>query len=273
MIKVNIIIALYYPQYYTKVRKTILSVFSNFDYFLVFVDNSGKMIPDIEADSKVRWLPGSNLAGEFSAWDEGYSYLNEQYDIRENDVIVFINDTFCHHRFFTRYDEALYKKVLLECHDNCVYGELNSTGEYFGINDLNFSSWISSYIFLGTKNSIDKIIPLNKVPSISVENAVIIEKNLILGKVNIPTFTKTLNSHLTNWLFPKDGKGWYRARDVTQSALHFKLNAIINEKLLTFSILDNNMMLANIYNSKISRIYNSARNKLYLVCKQNNLIR
>ncbi|HED2736222.1 TPA: hypothetical protein R4Z56_004955 [Citrobacter farmeri] len=273
MIKVNIIIALYYPQYYREVRETILSIFSNFDYYLVFVDNSGVIIPDIEVDSNIKWLAGSNLAGEFSAWDEGYSYLNEQQDIMEDDIIVFVNDTFCHHRFFTGYDEKLYKKAFLECDDNCIYGELNSTGEFFGINGLKFSSWISSYFFLGSKKCVDKIMPLNKTLNISIEDSEVILRNLKLGKVYIPMFTRELNSHLTNWLFPKDGRGWYRARDVNQGALYFKLKAIVNEKLLTFSILKNNMRLVDIYNGKINRTYNSVRNKLYQVCKLNNLIR
>ena len=73
--KVNIIVALYYPHYYEKVRKEIFSIFANVHFHILFVDNSGKLIPENEPAANVQWLKGSNVAGEFSAWDEGYTLL------------------------------------------------------------------------------------------------------------------------------------------------------------------------------------------------------
>lgn len=266
--KVNFIIALYYSQYYAKVRKEVFSLINKCDYNILFVDNNGSLIPGNEPVEKVFWLKGSNVAGEFSAWDEGYFFLKQKGLMSDNDVIVFMNDTFCHHRFFTLYDRILYRRAIKNCTHDGVYGELNSTGADFSVNDLPLNAWISSYTFLSRIENIDKLLPFNSASTISDGHFAQIESNLAQQKVNVPLFSKNLNQHLSDWLFPVNGSGWYKAGKISNAILLFKLKAIINEKLLTHKVLKNKLSVNDIYQGKLSRIYNSLRNRLYIFCKR-----
>lgn len=270
--KVNIIIALYYPHYYEKVRKEIFSIFDNTHFHLLFVDNSGKLIPENEPAANVQWLKGSNVAGEFSAWDEGYALLAGNGTMGNDDIVVFMNDTFCHHRFFTFYDRVLYRKAVARCTRNGIYGELNSTGTAFAINQLPLSAWISSYVFLSRKENIDKLLPLNSASTLGDDALAQIESGLAQQKVDVPLFSPNLNQHLSQWLFPVNGKGWYNAGKTSSAILLFKLKAIINEKLLSHKALKNGLAVNDIYQGKINRIYNSLRNRLYTFCKRHNLV-
>ncbi|EFB2568342.1 hypothetical protein FHO92_24745 [Escherichia coli] len=272
MIKVNVIVALYYPNYYQRVREEIISFLQGFDYFIVFVDNNRTVKPNIENNKNVTWIIGSNIGGEFSAWDEGYDLLVNMKNPSDDEIIVFINDTFCHHHFFTSFDRYLYRKAISTCEDNNIYGDVNSIGEFFSVYDRHFSSWVSSYFFLGRKKNIDKLLPLNKQSGMDAEYMRYLSNALVSKRVDVPIFSDKLNQHLTNWLFPVNSKGWYGARNVSQQLILFKLNAIINEKLLTYNIIEHDLLLTNIYHGKIRTLYNSMRNKLYFFCKNNKLI-
>jgi hypothetical protein len=266
--KVNIIVALYYPHYYEKVRKEIFSIFNKTNTQVLFVDNSGKIIPQSEHAANVQWLRGSNTAGEFSAWDEGYALLVQKDTMSKDDIVIFLNDTFCHHRFFTFYDRMLYRKAVASCTSNGIYGELNSTGTTFTINELPVSAWISSYVFLSRKENIDKLLPLNNALIMSGNALAQIEYGLEHRKVDVPFFSQNLNQHLSYWLFPVNGNGWYNAGKISPAILLFKLKAIINEKLLTHKSLKNALDVNDIYQGKVNRIYNSLRNRLYNFCKR-----
>lgn len=266
--KVIIIVALYYPHYYEKVRKEILSIFSDFDFKVLFVDNSDKLLPENEPEHNVSWLKGSNAAGEFSAWDEGYAFINETSPSADKDIIFFLNDTFCHHRVFTFYDRYLYRKAVRNCGEAEIYGEINSIGTTFAINQLPFTSWLSSYVFLSARKNIDKVLPFNNTSAMSSEAHTMIESGLAMQKVQVPMFSENLNQHLSHWLFPINGKGWYNAGKTSSAILLFKLKAIINEKLLTYHALNNKLVVQDIYHGKINRIYNSLRNKIYSCAKK-----
>ncbi|MBW9402016.1 hypothetical protein FHC51_19745 [Leclercia sp. EC_58] len=269
--KIYVIVALYYPQYFEKVKKAIFSIFNKTDFHVLFVDNSGKLIPPNEPEDNIQWLRGSNVAGEFSAWDEGYKFLAEKGTLRCDDIIVFMNDTFCHHRFFTFYDRILYRRTIAHCTCNGFYGELNSTGAVFYVNELPLSAWISSYVFISRMENIDKLLPFNSASAISDERIAQIESGLVQRKVDVPFFSDNLNQHLSHWLFPVNGNGWYKAGATSSAILMFKLKAIINEKLLTHKALENDLDVNDIYQDKLSRIYNSLRNKFYTFYKRHKL--
>ncbi|HED2826506.1 TPA: hypothetical protein R4Z37_002189 [Enterobacter kobei] len=270
--KVNIIVALYYPHYYEKVRKEIFSIFANEHFHILFVDNSGKLIPENEPAANVQWLKGSNVAGEFSAWDEGYTLLTGDGTIDNDDIILFMNDTFCHHRFFTFYDRMLYRKAVAHCTVNGFYGELSSTRTAFTINQLPLTAWISSYVFLSRRENIDKLMPLNNVQTIDDQEFVQINDGLKQRRVNVSFFSENLNQHLSHWLFPINRNGWYNAGKSSPAILLFKLKAIINEKLLSHKALINGLTVNDIYQGKLNRIYNSLRNRLYTFCKRHKLV-
>ncbi|MEB6378347.1 hypothetical protein MXM41_05290 [Leclercia adecarboxylata] len=266
--KVYIIVALYYPHYFEKVKKEIFAIFNKMDFHVLFVDNSGKLIPQNESEGNIHWLRGSNVAGEFSAWDEGYAFLAENNTPGSDDIVVFMNDTFCHHRFFTFYDRILYRRATAHCACNSFYGELNRTGAVFTVNELPLTAWISSYVFLSRMENIDKLLPLNYTSTISNEHLAQIEHGLAQRKVDVPFFSENLNQHLSHWLFPVSGNGWYKAGKISPAILLFKLKAIINEKLLTHKALKNDLSVEGIYKGKPGRIYNSLRNRLYIFCKR-----
>lgn len=266
--KAYIIVALYYPHYFEKVKREIFAIFNKYHFHVLFVDNSGKLIPQNEPGKNIQWLRGSNVAGEFSAWDEGYAFLMENSTPCSDDIVVFMNDTFCHHRFFTFYDRILYRRAIAHCTRNSVCGELNRTGAVFSVNGLPLTAWISSYVFMSRMNNIDKLLPLNYASTISNEYLAQIDSGLVERKVDIPFFSENLNQHLSHWLFPVSGNGWYKAGKISPEILLFKLKAIINEKLLTHKALKNDLSVEDIYKGKLGRIYNSLRNRLYIFCKR-----
>ncbi|EMH4162857.1 hypothetical protein RJ498_002114 [Pluralibacter gergoviae] len=261
--KVYVVVALYYPSYYEKVQKSIESIFDDNSYELVYVDNSTENISHRSINRKELWIKGSNVGGEFSAWDEGYDYINENYTLFPDDVFLFLNDTFCHHHYFTFYDKFLYRKVIKNCREKNIFGELNGVKKEFAINNYIFSKWVSSYILILTKSSVDKLLPFNKVSSIDEIVLDDIKSKLSDNQVIVPFFSESLNVHLTNWLFPTDNNGWYNAKKGNLDIYMFKLKAIMNEKFITYSALKNDLIINDIYAIKYSRIYNSIRTRLY----------
>ncbi|ELW9443381.1 hypothetical protein R0595_002468 [Pluralibacter gergoviae] len=260
--KIYIIAALYYPHYFEKVKEEISVIFGGYSHHTVFVDNSGDIIPEHELAENVSWLRGSNLGGEFTAWEEGYHFIRNK-NIKENDIFVFLNDTFCHHRIFTFYDRLIYRNIINNFKCDAIYGELNKGESSLGINQQSFNKWISSYIFMVAYKNIQHLLPLNAVINLSEDDMVAISNGLSKGVVSVPAFSQNLNEHLSQWLFPTDRKGWYKAKKISTDAYFFKLKAIINEKFLTYHAIKSGFEIKGIYDNYISRIYNSLRYRVY----------
>lgn len=259
---------MYYANYVERVLNELELIFKKQDkddvVFLFVVNNERLYLQLGTEPKKTHIIRGSNKSGEFSAWDEGLSYLSNIYDINDDDVLFFLNDTFCHHRIFGSIDRNIYRKLLISPKHDVLYGEVNSTNSFFCIYNRKMNSWITSYFFMGRKKVIDVILPLDKTSLIRKENINFIFQNVKKGFVSIDFFSDELNGHLTKWLFPKNGKGWHRSKLIcSPENKFFKLKAIINEKLLSYSVMNNEFALCDIYSSPLMKIYNKSRYKLY----------
>lgn len=258
MPKLIVILVVYYPEYFSKAVLELKRMFRNKNMEIIIVDNKGFSL------NQEHLVTGSNLFGEFSGWDEGYSYACSNIAIDyNNDMFIFANDTFCNHRYFTFIDRLLYKKALnkLKCEPSFIFGELNTIKENFSINNMSMDNWLSSYFFCIHSKNVDKILPFCRSKFIN-SNEILCDVSSELVEVSF--FSNNLNRHLSNWLFPKGNSGWYGAAKHPEK-LQFKLIAIVNEKLLSYQIINNKLKLKNVYEGRLFRIYNSIRNKLFKI--------
>lgn len=261
-----IIVAVYYKHYFRRVLKEIDTIYRDFNPNIIFINNNedNKIINYSSVSDNIRYIQGSNSSGEFSAWDEGVAYVVSNYVIDNEDVFVFLNDTFCHHRLFTFIDRYVYRQAMLITSEYEIRGELNKSIEKLEVNDTNLNGWISSYYFCCRWQSVKLLLPFSKAANLENNVKIKIKEDLLNHTVKIPIFSSGLNAHLTKWLFPQGSRGWQgKSKNTNCDILFFKLQAIINEKLLSYTAIEKNIKIKGIYESWILKYYNFYRYKLY----------
>lgn len=265
--KTYVFVAIYYPHYLERVIYELELIFKNQETQFIFIINNKDLDHKkffLLGKDNYHVIEGSNVSGEFSAWDEGLSYMSERINLDNQDILYFMNDTFCHHRLFSYIDRKVYRNLHENPKKNELYGEVNYAKKTFEINKTEMNSWITSYFFMGRKSVIDQLLPFDRTKKLDVGERVLIINNLEKGVVKINFFSKELNGHLSKWLFPENSKGWHRStQNNSTEKIYFKLRAIINEKLLSYSALSNGINIINIYSSPSAKIYNFLRYKFY----------
>lgn len=255
-IKVIGVLVCYYPKYKKRAIHDFLDILKNIslNYNLLVVNNN-ENINNTSDDcfSYINYeINGSNNAWEFSAWDEGVEYLRENKLISEEDIIIFANDTFCHHRIFTFYNKWIFSRAFnkLASHDKLFVGELCKLPFYYVIFGLNANSWISTYLFGIRCKDLPTIEPFDKVGQIKdVSQSIRIIKNNIF----LSDSSAEICAHLSRWLFPSMYKhGWYKAKAgmVDDGLLFNKLKAIVNEKLLSAQAVNRGLTMYDVYQCK-----------------------
>lgn len=257
------IMVCYYPDYKAKSKEVICRLMQSLysDYQLVIVNNNKDMsIGDRHGNTLE--IRGSNRGGEFSAWDEGYRYVLENIKMKSDDVVIFANDTFCHHSPFTWLNKMIFKYYLSRLSQNQILGDLHKGKEDFKFENIEFESWISTYIFALRWRTVNKIKPLDKVNEIDG----LAQKITLSSKsVTVKGGSVSLNSHLTNWLFSSDkNSGWYNASNADLALKQFKLNAIMNEKLLAAYAREQEIELIPTRGNFVLKIINRFQRKLLL---------
>lgn len=257
-----IIVAIYYERYLSKVLEQINATFKTFNPHIVLVNNNPKEIDG--AKSHNTCIRGSNAAGEFSAWDEGVAHVVSNFTIKDDDVFIFLNDTFCHHRIFTSIDRYVYRKSIITMQDNIIRGEFNQSTEALKIYDTTLKGWISSYFFCCRWQSVKRLQPFSKAARLDPEVKIKIQNDLRNRTVEIPFFSSGLNTHLTKWLFPAGSRGWHgKSKDINDGMMFFKLQAILNEKLLSYTAVTESINVEGIYETWFLNHYNFYRYKTY----------
>lgn len=190
-------------------------------YSLVTVTNNNKVV---SGDVK-----GTNKAAEFSGWDEGVSSC----DLKEYDVILFANDTYCTRREFGRCDiDALRKSLTAPRKAPYISGEvcwsLNYRRLILGRRFL--LRWIRTSIFAVSKNAFLRLgkvgVTTNELESLlSLNNG-----NRIEYREDIPLLVR---NRIDAWLFPDaPGAGWHSAKNVSCDILLLKAKSVLQELFL-----------------------------------------
>lgn len=247
----------YYPKYSGRAiaeTRNVLKAICD-DFRLVIVDNSG-CLSNYVAASNEKVVLGSNAGWEFSAWDEGVAA--GEYDA--SDILIFLNDTFCHHRPYTFVDRMLFVRAIRKLRGSPLFvGEVNAIQGKIGINEMEFPAWVSSYFFAMkgiTKTNLGKLDYIG-------ENSLHKEAKYSLsdngGQFQL---SPRLRAHIQNWLFPSDKPGWHGVSR-PDGVKELKLMAILNEKMLSCRLYKGGVVFEGVYSGRVASIYFKLMNKLF----------
>ncbi|OBU27812.1 hypothetical protein C0Z01_08500 [Photobacterium kishitanii] len=254
-----VIFVSYYSKYFEESLNTLVSLSNRIskDAIVVVVNNNPNSNL-IEKNNDFDLLVGENSAWEFSAWDQGIQYIEKKYKIKDSDVIIFANDTFCQHRYFGTLDKMIFAKNLKKLYqkDNIVVGDVDSFGESFSILSKFGNKWISTYLFGMRYSTMKKCLPFSSLSYI--ENEITIEN----GKIKGIDVSRSLLKHLESWLFPINDVGWYKSQKADENLLKKKLMAILHEKYLSCKLIESNITLVGVYSPFVINLFRKLRIKL-----------
>lgn len=259
------ILVCYYEKYKVKAIDDFLKLLSEIrdDFSLIVVNNNHSLLP--YENVKVIEIDGSNVGGEFSAWDEGLSFIkNKHHEFKDDDLFIFANDTFNHHRFFSFIDKYYFKKAIFtalnEPHPVLV-GEVNSFGESFTIDGVRANGWVSTYLFSVNLHFLQAAAPFN----MDDECFFCLVKNITTKEVVFTDLvSKNIDLHLNGWLFPSRRKHqWYGSKNASLELLKFKIKAIMNEKRLSVNLVKCKGEMKSVYQKGFASLYLKARNFTY----------
>lgn len=186
-------------------------------------------------------LHGSNTAGEFSAWQEGLEFSLSKLN-KPKHGYIFLNDTVNSHRNFSFIRLNFFKKHIIKYKDQAVgFTDTINNGETFSIHGLSGKKWISTYCFyLGLEaiEKIDFIINSEKI----YPNTESSESDSLFPS----SMSENLKNWLDSWLF---GGGWYKSKTLDKKKSYvakFKARAIINEKILSLRLINNNVEIESV---------------------------
>ena len=90
---------------------------------------------------------GSNKNREFTGYEEGLSLLRKRYELKDNDIIIFCNDTFT-----TNYGNSYLwgnkvKKIINSLSKNAAVGYIDEYPSKVFLKNCSFKSWIRTSFF------------------------------------------------------------------------------------------------------------------------------
>ena len=255
---VGVLVAYYKDKYcealveYVKLLDSI-----NKPYYLIVVNNTGDELPAVPGVElgNIDIVAGTNTSWEFSGWDEGVKYWKFSYPKITADYYLFANDTFCKHRFFNSFNRSTFASSFVKYYNSkAIVGDVNNFSESYNIFGVEMSGWISTYLFGVSAEALDFLMPFSKVDETSLS----VSGNI----VDVQGFSSNLNAHLTKWLFPKNGGGWYKSNSES-SLIKNKLKAIANEKMLSATAKGMGVEIVNVYSGMLVKKINGIQEKIF----------
>lgn len=251
-IRVVGILLVYYPEYLDSAirnfNRFLKSLSPNLDLVLV---NNGSSIISNEVDITAI-IQGNNYLREFSAWDTGLKYCEENGLLKSCDLLVFANDTFCHHNKFGPFTRFAFKKIFKNIMDNpdqaAMAGEKFRLSLPYTLNGLTSESWISTYLFAFNRSAFKEIKTL--IPATPIEDFYLSGKNDIKFS-NL--MSENLQKHIEKWLSGSGVTTWRGVEKTEESGidnLPGKVNSIICEKHLSAFAKANDINLIDVFDKK-----------------------
>lgn len=193
------ILLVYYPEYVGSATKNfnkfLKSLSSNYD--LIVVNNGSAVVSKVDGISAI--IEGNNQLREFSGWNTGLQYCEQNRLLKTCDLLVFANDTFCHHNKFGQFTRAAFrdkfKSIMNEPTLPAMAGEKHTLALPYTLNGLTSESWISTYLFAFNRSAFKEIKALT--PSIPIEDFYSSNKN---GIEFSELVSENLQIHITRWL-------------------------------------------------------------------------
>lgn len=228
------------------------------NYSIVVIDNGHKL--KINQLQNIKIIGGDNRYWEFSGWAVGKAYLEDNDLISQEDSFCIVNDTFDKNHYFSRLTSYLYVrrwKRLKKSTEGIVLGELHNRDKQFFINNIELSSWISSYFFL---------IDYKTFTNISFVDTKICKAVLDVDNESVKfddaIVDEELSNHINGWLRPTSS-GWYLARKSSNDIIEKKAIAILHEKFLSANFRANGTVISNVYAGVLGRLVNKFDRVIY----------
>lgn len=131
-----------------EIKKIINKMFDSYNSNFVVVDNSLSSSEQINDNEYL--INGDNSYFDFSGWDKGYQFAIENFNITNETVFLFANDTF----FQRNYSDGenfldVFNKKIIENRDltTSALGYIDDFPKPVIINNIIYNSWIRSNIF------------------------------------------------------------------------------------------------------------------------------
>lgn len=247
------ILLLYYPEYSVHA----VSMFSRFlksvspNFGILIVTNRNLTIAPHRDVMAV--IPGDNALREFSGWNAGLKYGQQNDLIRNCNLMVFANDTFCHHNKFGLLTQAAFRdsfrKIMNEPRTPMMAGEEFFLGKPYALNGLSSKSWICTYLFAWNRAALEYI------PSLTPPTAMEIyySKNNLGEVIFSDLVSENLAKHIVSWL-TGSGKTIWRGVGTKGGnglgSLQGKANSILCEKYLSAVAVSKGVLLVDVFPKK-----------------------
>jgi len=202
-------------------------------------------------------IPGDNSCHEFSGWDTGVEHIKSNYLLNDNDLILFVNDS-----FYTSYGQqylTLFANTLLPLTNksNWALGYMDDFPKQAKILDKPYQNWIRSNFFIMPFHCLKKIGPLT-IPI--DENEVFCPKESSEFWSQTPLISDNFKSYISSWLFEKANPAypeyqlnWDRAEPVSKENYAFfkkKAMCILSEHYLTARLHFHKIEITNVNPNK-----------------------
>ena len=251
------ILLAYYPPYFNEAVRQFNRLLETLPgrYSIVVVNNGPA--PGQPGRDHVVVISGDNSTREFSGWDAGVEHCRRNGLLEDSDLVVFANDTSCHHNKFGPFTQSAFRRALrrlLEApHEPVAAGEIHALGKPFVIDGLTSDRWIATYLFGLSRAAMLRLgclTPPRPLRDFYCEP----EPGRL--KFASDVVSPNLARHIEDWLLGSGNTRWpgnaaIGARTLAQ--LRGKADSVLCEKHLSARLLANGGSLVDVFGSPVLR--------------------
>ncbi|WP_117235687.1 hypothetical protein [Vibrio maerlii] len=228
-----------------EINKILGRMFGSFNANYVIVDNADSI--EERCDNNQYFIHGDNSCFDFSGWDKGYVFAEEQGLIKSDSIILFANDTFFQRNyadgenFLDVFDSNIIQGRNL---DESAIGYLDDFPKVVTLDGIEYKSWIRSNIFFIPQGVMRKLgsmvfdFPKSRIFSDDIKKF----------WSDDPLISANWKAYISSWLFgmqdekfPEYKLNWLKSRPLDDSNWLFfqnKAMTILSEHYLTARLFD-----------------------------------
>lgn len=207
---------------------------------------------DILRDYPARVIRGNNVLREFSGWESGLNYARSSFIDLDKYLLIFANDTFCHHNNFGKISQYAFarsfKQLMKLPSVSGLAGEVWKFGDVYGVDGYTADRWVSTYLFAISGEDMEKMESIYPHPPI---------ERFYIANADQLSFSKCLTSnlinHLNSWLTGGGNSSWKNHAGVETSGLdrlRGKASSIICEMYLSAKVLAIGGVLIDVFENR-----------------------